>query len=78
MSRIPWKNNERKELINEMLKGKSARVHEAVLSFLKNYELAEKNEYIEDKVAWALYLTWKEADKKHMYPEEPQTDCAWK
>ena len=27
-----------------------------------NYELAKKNNYIKDKVAWALYTTWREVE----------------
>ena len=29
---------------------------------IKDMELAKKNEYIKDKVAWASYLTWRQVE----------------
>lgn len=54
------------------------RLGTAIEHLIDNVRLAEKNEYIKDKVAWALYLTWKEADKANMYPSDEQPDCPWK
>ena len=28
-----------------------------------NYQLALKNDYVRDKVAWSLYLTWQQAEQ---------------
>jgi len=36
----------------------------AILVFLKKYDYAVTQEWIINKVAWALYQTWKEADEK--------------
>lgn len=35
----------------------------AIVVFLKKYDYAVTQEWIINKVAWALYQTWKEADK---------------
>ena len=29
----------------------------------RNYDLALKNNYVKDKVAWSLYLTWREVEQ---------------
>ena len=37
---------------------------ETAIRWLKrNYELALKNDYIKDKVAWSLYVTWREVEQ---------------
>ena len=47
------------------------RLGTAIERLIDNYRYASDKEWIQDKVAWALYHTWKEADRK----TEPQTDC---
>lgn len=37
---------------------------EAIKAFELNLKRAEMLEYVHDKVAWALYQTWRIADKK--------------
>ena len=62
------------------------RLGTAIELLIDNYRYASDKEWIRDKVAWALYHTWKEADRKteptgyNLSPveDEPQTDCAWK
>jgi hypothetical protein len=36
----------------------------AIEKLVDNYKYASDKEWIRDKVAWALYHTWKEADRK--------------
>lgn len=36
----------------------------------KYFEIAQKTEFVKDKVAWALYQTWRCADLKRMRREE--------
>ena len=36
----------------------------AIELLIDNYRYASDKEWIRDKVAWALYHTWKEADRK--------------
>lgn len=37
---------------------------ETAINHLKrNYDLALKNDYVNDKVAWSLYVTWREVEK---------------
>lgn len=39
---------------------------EKAISFLgKNYERAQNLEYVRNKLAWALYQTWKQFDKEN-------------
>lgn len=38
-------------------------IGQAIVLLIENYEYAKKQDYIINKVAWALYQTWKEADK---------------
>ena len=45
------------------------RLGTAIECLVDNYKYASDKEWINDKVAWALYHTWKEADRK----TEPQT-----
>ena len=45
------------------------RLGTAIECLVDNYRYASDKEWIRDKVAWALYHTWKEADRKN----EPQT-----
>jgi hypothetical protein len=52
---------------------------ETAIKWLKrNYDLALKNDYVIDKVAWSLYLTWKEveqakSDKEHRKKRHNET-----
>lgn len=48
------------------------RLGTAIELFIDNYRYASDKEWIQDKVAWALYHTWKEADRK----TEPQRNMA--
>ena len=54
------------------------RLGTAIELLIDNYRYASDKEWIQDKVAWALYHTWKEADRK-TEQTEPQTcsfsDC---
>ena len=62
------------------------RLGTAIEKLVENYNYAVGKEWVQDKVAWALYHTWKEADRKvenssekpNNCEDEPQTDCAWK
>lgn len=36
----------------------------AIILLRKYYEIAKNNNWISDKVSWALYQTWKDSDKK--------------
>ena len=49
------------------------RLETAIERLLDNYVYASGKEWINDKVAWALYQTWKEADIRKA--DTPQTDC---
>ena len=40
------------------------RIETAIKLLLQYYEIAKNNDWIRDKVTWALYQTWKEADQK--------------
>lgn len=42
----------------------SMRIDTAIRLLKKYYEQAIHNDYIKNKVAWALYQTWKEADNQ--------------
>ncbi len=46
------------------------RLGTAIEHLVEAYKYASDKEWIQDKVAWALYHTWKEADRK----TEPQTE----
>ena len=35
----------------------------AINHLKRNYDLALKNDYVKDKVAWSLYKTWREVDR---------------
>lgn len=50
------------------------RLATAIKWLKSNYELAVKNEYIRDKVAWALYVTWKEVEQ-HNDSEDYKQRC---
>ena len=66
----------------------------AIEKLVDNYKYASDKKWIRDKVAWALYHTWKEADRKTeptcskmeqvdkdinvRSKTEPQTDCSWR
>lgn len=43
---------------------------EAIKAFELNLKRADALEYVRDKVAWALYRTWRMADKKEKKVEE--------
>ena len=49
------------------------RLGTAIERLFDNYVYASDKEWINDKVAWALYQTWKEADIRKA--NTPQTDC---
>ena len=37
---------------------------DTAINWLKeNYELALKNDYVKDKVAWSLYITWRQVEQ---------------
>ena len=40
------------------------RLGTAIEHLVEAYKYASDKEWIQDKVAWALYHTWKEADRK--------------
>ena len=48
------------------------RIGNAVGLLINNYLYATNRPWIKDKVAWALYQTWKEADNSKA--DTPQTD----
>ena len=48
------------------------RLGTAIERLFDNYVYASDKEWINDKVAWALYQTWKEADIRKS--DTPQTD----
>ena len=48
------------------------RLGTAIERLFDNYVYASDKEWINDKVAWALYQTWKEADIRKA--DTPQTD----
>jgi len=48
------------------------RLGTAIERLFDNYVYASDKEWINDKVAWALYQTWKEADIRKA--DAPQTD----
>ena len=54
------------------------RLGTAIEILFDNYRYALDKEWIQDKVAWALYYTWKEADETKNSSEKPHcihTDC---
>ena len=55
------------------------RLGAAIEKLVENYNYAVGKEWVQDKVAWALYHTWKEADEHRAKQTEPQTrdDCIW-
>ena len=59
------------------------RLDTAIKWLKRNYDLALKNDYVKDKVAWSLYLTWREVEQtksskeyrdKHISGKERQND----
>ena len=40
------------------------RIDTAIKFLKKYYEEAKRHEWVQDKVAWALYQTWKEANAR--------------
>ena len=44
------------------------RLGTAIERLVDNYRYASDKEWIQDKVAWALYYTWKEADDRKTEP----------
>ena len=46
------------------------RIKTAVKKLMQYYEIAKNNDWIRDKVAWALYQTWKEAYESTMRGEK--------
>lgn len=51
------------------------RLGTAIERLVENYNYAVSKEWVQDKVAWALYHTWKEADERRAEQTEPQTSC---
>ena len=49
------------------------RLGTAIEKLVENYNYAVGKEWVQDKVAWALYHTWKEADEHRAKQTEPQT-----
>ena len=47
------------------------RLGTAIEKLVDNYRYASDKEWIQDKVAWALYHTWKEADERKAEQTEP-------
>ena len=50
------------------------RLGTAIEKLVDNYKYAVDKEWIQDKVAWALYHTWKEADEHEAEQTEPSTE----
>ena len=59
------------------------RLGTAIEKLVENYNYAVGKEWVQDKVAWALYHTWKETDDRKTEPtiskmeqveDEPQTE----
>ena len=58
------------------------RLGTAIEKLVENYNYAVGKEWVQDKVAWALYHTWKEADEHRAEQNEPQkigycNECKW-
>ena len=51
------------------------RLGTAIELLIDNYRYASDKEWIQDKVAWALYHTWKEADRKTENSSEKPNNC---
>ena len=51
------------------------RLGTAIERLVDNYKYASDKEWINDKVAWALYHTWKEADRKTENSSEKPNNC---
>ena len=51
------------------------RLGTAIECLVDNYKCASDKEWINDKVAWALYHTWKEADRKTENSSEKPNNC---
>lgn len=41
------------------------RIETAIKKLMENYERAKTIREVNDKVAWALYQTWREADEQY-------------
>lgn len=50
------------------------RLGTAIDKLIDNYRYASDKEWIKDKVAWALYHTWKEADERKAEQTETQIE----
>lgn len=42
----------------------------AIKKLERNYDLALRNDWVDDKVAWALFNTWREAEYARYMKEE--------
>ena len=51
------------------------RLGTAIEHLVEAYKYASDKEWIQDKVAWALYHTWKEADRKTESNSEKPNNC---
>ena len=56
-------------------RGRVMRLGTAIELLIDNYRYASDKEWIQDKVAWALYHTWKEADRKTENSSEKPNNC---
>lgn len=45
------------------MRGEDMKIETAIKWLKRNYDLALKNDYVIDKVAWSLYHTWKEVEQ---------------
>ena len=53
------------------------RLGTAIERLVEAYNYASDKEWIQDKVAWALYHTWKEADRKTENSSEKPNNCEY-
>ena len=51
------------------------RLGTAIEHLVEAYKYASDKEWIQDKVAWALYHTWKDADRKTESNSEKPNNC---
>lgn len=45
--------------------GRTIELEKAIFILTKNYDRAQHLEYVRNKLAWALYQTWKYYDKEN-------------
>ena len=59
----PGIENTRKTLRERQKVRQGMTLTTAIKWLKRNYDLALKNNYVKDKVAWSLYLTWREVEQ---------------